>query len=42
MGNHHSHDGVRRTSLSRTPSVADNNDGSPTQMIPIDKLAKVE
>lgn len=41
MGNHHSHDGLRRNSLVRTPSGTDNNDRSPTQMIPIDKLAKI-
>lgn len=42
MGNNHSHDGFRRNSLGRTPPGGDNNDRSPTQMIPIDKLAKVE
>jgi hypothetical protein len=42
MGNQHSHDGLRKNSLSRTPTEGDNNDSSPTQMIPIDQLAKVE
>jgi hypothetical protein len=42
MGNHHSHDGLRKNSLGRTPSEADNNDGGPTPMIPIDELTKVE
>jgi len=42
MGNHHSHDGSSRNSLSRTLSGGDNNERSPTPMIPIDQLAKVE
>jgi len=42
MGNHHSQDGLRRNSFGRTPSGADNDDRTPTQLIPIDKLAKVE
>jgi hypothetical protein len=42
MGNNHSHDGLRRNSLGRTNSGAENNDRSPTQLIPIDKLSKVK
>lgn len=42
MGNHHSHDGLRKNSPSRSPPGGDNNDRGPTPMIPIDQLAKVE
>ncbi|PSN56687.1 hypothetical protein C0J52_00006 [Blattella germanica] len=41
MGNHHSHDGVRRNSFGRLNSQTDSNDKAPTQLIPIDKLAKI-
>lgn len=41
MGNHHSHDGLRKNSLGRTTSEADNNDGGPTPLIPIDELTKI-
>lgn len=45
MGNHHSQDrqdGLRRNSFGRTPSGAENNDRSPTQLVPVDKLSKVK
>lgn len=42
MGNHQSHDGLRRNSLERTASGGDINDGSPTPVTPIEQLAKVE
>ncbi|KAJ9588920.1 hypothetical protein L9F63_017798 [Diploptera punctata] len=41
MGNHHSHDAVRRNSFGRSNSGTDNNDRTPTQLIPIDKLSKI-
>lgn len=42
MGNQHSQDALRRNSFGRTPSGTDNVDRTPTQLVPIDKLAKVE
>lgn len=41
MGNNHSHEGTPRNGISRNNSGADLQEKAPTQLLPIDKLAKV-
>ncbi|XP_049792971.1 uncharacterized protein LOC126202926 isoform X3 [Schistocerca nitens] len=41
MGNHHSHDVLLQNSLPRNNSGSDLHDKTPTQLVPIDKLAKI-